>query len=167
MQEWIDLYNRSGQKLGKKIPKGSPREKGEYYLHVHIILYSESGGWLVQQRSMKKAYSPGKWDVTGGGVMAGEESRDAALREVREELGLSIPPEKLQFAARQIVEESGQCILDIWYARLDFRAEDCVLQEGEVDAVKLVTFPEMADTICHNKGREYREILEKIRVEIC
>lgn len=167
MEEWIDLYDRSGRNLGKRIRKGTKREKGEYYRHVHIILYSEAGGWLIQQRSMEKEYSPGKWDVTGGGVMAGEESRDAALREVKEELGLSIPPEKLRFAARQIVEEAGQCILDIWYARLDFRPEDCVLQLGEVDAVKLVSFSEMADTVCHNKGQEYREILEKIRVEIC
>ena len=42
---------------------------------------------------------------------------------------------------RQIVEEAGRCILDIWYARMDFRAEDCVLQAGEVDGVRLVPEP--------------------------
>ena len=93
---------------------------------------------------------------------AGETSRDAAFREVREELGLRIPPDRLCFAARQIVEEAGRCILDIWYARMDFRAEDCVLQAGEVDGVRLVPFAELAEA-CRDKGPAYREVLEKIR----
>ena len=162
MEEWIDLYRRDGSSLGRRIPKSAPRAADEYYLHVHVLLCSEAGGWLLQQRSMAKQFSPGKWDATGGGVMAGETSRDAAFREVREELGLRIPPDRLCFAARQIVEEAGRCILDIWYARMDFRAEDCVLQAGEVDGVRLVPFAELAEA-CRDKGPAYREVLEKIR----
>lgn len=160
MEEWIDLYDRSGRSLGRKIPKGAKRENGEYYRHVHIILYSRHGGWLIQQRSMGKEFFPGKWDVTGGGVMAGEESRDAALREVREELGLSIPPEELRYAGGMVVEEAGRCLLDVWYALLDFRPEECVLQKEEVQAVKLVSFEELL-ALCLDKGPEYRALLEK------
>ena len=160
MEEWIDLYDRSGRSLGRKIPKGAKRENGEYYRHVHIILYSRQGGWLIQQRSMGKEFFPGKWDVTCGGVMAGEESRDAALREVREELGLSIPPEALRDAGGRVGEVAGRWLLGVWDALRGFWAGGCVLQKEEVQAVKLVSFEELL-ALCLDKGPEYRALLEK------
>lgn len=51
----------------------------------------QSGQLLIQQRTDCKHIWPGKWDVTvGGGVDAGESSRQGAEREVREELGLEL-----------------------------------------------------------------------------
>lgn len=37
---------------------------------------------------MTKAWAPGWWEVSGGAAQAGEASRDAVLREVKEETGL-------------------------------------------------------------------------------
>ncbi len=45
---------------------------------------------MVQQRALKARYYAGKWDMTGGGVRAGETPVEAAVRELSEELGRGI-----------------------------------------------------------------------------
>lgn len=58
---------------------------------VHVCLFNKAGQLLIQRRTACKRIWPGKWDVTvGGGVDAGETSRQGAEREVREELGLDL-----------------------------------------------------------------------------
>jgi 8-oxo-dGTP diphosphatase len=51
-------------------------------------------GLLLMVRS---SYRP-RWDLPGGGVGPGEDAKTAALRELQEELGLSLPPEALTLA---------------------------------------------------------------------
>lgn len=159
--EYIDLYRRDGTPIGRTIPKKEERAPDEYYLHTHIIFCDQEGRYLLQQRALTQKYLPGKWDVTGGGVMAGETSADAALRELREELGLSLRPEELHFVRRRVDENAGHCLLDMYCAKLHFRPEDCVLQKEEVEAVRLVSFEEFVETVRYNKDEVYLEMLKE------
>lgn len=43
---------------------------------------------------------PGMWDLPGGGREGAEAPLDCALREAQEEIGLSIPPERVTFRQR-------------------------------------------------------------------
>lgn len=55
---------------------------------VHVCVFDHQGRLLIQQRTPEKILWPDRWDVSiGGGVDAGETSRQAAEREFREELG--------------------------------------------------------------------------------
>ncbi len=57
---------------------------------AHVLVFDHSGELFLQKRSIKKDVQPGKWDTSvGGHVDAGESYDDAALREMREELGIS------------------------------------------------------------------------------
>ena len=56
-----------------------------------ILFRTPNGYYLLTQRSGKVS-RPFKWGLPGGGVNVGEETKDAAEREVVEELG-SMPPE--------------------------------------------------------------------------
>lgn len=162
--ETIDLYDRSGRPLGKTVPKGQARPPEAYYRHVHVILCDRQNQYLIQQRAFCQKYLPGKWDVTGGGVRAGETSLTAAIREVGEELGLALRPEDLHLAGSRVDEAAGRCLLDIYCAKLDVTSEDCVLQKEEVEAVRLVDFDTFVKTVCYNKDQVYRELLGKARV---
>jgi 16S rRNA (adenine1518-N6/adenine1519-N6)-dimethyltransferase len=71
---------------------------GNNLLHraVHVLLFNQSGEVYLQQRSRSKDRHPLKWDSSvAGHVTAGENYDDTARREVREELGISVPLRRL------------------------------------------------------------------------
>lgn len=161
--EYIDLYSREGELLRRHVPKKTERTPEEYYRHVHVILFDERGYCLMQQRSLQAKYLPGKWDVTGGGVQSGETTLEAGIREVREELGLEIPAEKMQLAGSRVDEAAGRGLLDVYCIRFHFSESDCHILRKEVEAVKFVPYDEFIETVCYNKDEVYRGILEDIR----
>lgn len=58
---------------------------------VMVLLYNVQGKVFLQKRSQTKALYPGHWDISATGhVQAGESGEDAALRELREELGIVV-----------------------------------------------------------------------------
>lgn len=86
--ELVDLYDENRVPLGRTAERHSPKGKGEYRTVVHVCVFDRRGRLLIQKRTPNKLIWPNRWDVTvGGGVDAGESSRQAAEREVREELG--------------------------------------------------------------------------------
>ena len=78
--ELRDVFARDGVLTGKGIEKGSKIGENEYLYHGHIILKNADGRYLLQKRSLKARYYPGRWDVTGGGVQHGETGAQAAGR---------------------------------------------------------------------------------------
>lgn len=64
---------------------------------LHILVFNAAGELFLQQRSRLKRIQPGRWDSSvGGHVDPGESYEEAAVRELAEELGLSLPVSALE-----------------------------------------------------------------------
>ncbi len=165
--EMRDVFRRDGTFTGMSIPKHTPMQKGWYLSHAIIIMKTEDGGYIMQQRSPKAKYSPGEWDVTGGGVISGETGAQAAVREAYEELGVEVDPGKLVHMLREITEwgEDYGMICDTYAARVT-PPEKFRISETEVAGVKIVPFREFIDTVTYNKTDAFREMLERVEREI-
>jgi len=62
---------------------------------VHVLVFNRAGDLYLQRRSAGKDRYPGYWDSSASGhVLAGESYDQAALRELREEIG--VEAEKLE-----------------------------------------------------------------------
>ncbi len=58
---------------------------------VHILVFNAQGQLFLQKRSMKKDLNGGLWDTSAAGHVDADEDYDiSAVREITEELGISI-----------------------------------------------------------------------------
>lgn len=90
MELW-DVYDIDRQHTGRVTERinGKSLPQGEYHLVVHIGIFNEKDELLIQQRQPWKDGYPNLWDVSAAGsALAGENSAQAAERELREELGI-------------------------------------------------------------------------------
>ena len=166
--EMREIFLRDGTPTGRIVEKHTPLNDGEYFLHAVIILATREGQYIMQQRSLKAKYSPGEWDVTGGGVNSGETSAEAAVREAKEELGVTVRPENLRYMMSEITywgEEYGM-ICDTWAAQVDLPEEGFRISEYEVNDVRCVPFQEFLETVTYNKTEAFYEMLKRVNAEI-
>ena len=97
MAEYWDLYDGAGQKTGETHLRGGELPAGRFHKVVHIWIQNSRGELLMQKRSDKVDNCPGIWATTGGSVQAGEEPLPTAVRELSEELGITVLPEELRY----------------------------------------------------------------------
>src|SRR5574344_1719910 len=91
--ELWDVYNKDREKLSKSHTRGDGTRllPGEYHLVVSVAIFNDKGELLIQKRHKCKRVSPGKWDISAGGsAIRGEDSKAAAIRETKEEIGVDI-----------------------------------------------------------------------------
>ncbi len=73
---------------------------------------------------LKQWLGDGSWSLPGGGLHKGEDSLRGALREVTEELGLSLQPEELISRGHYDCRDGGfNFSYDLYVIRLPFRPE--------------------------------------------
>lgn len=156
MEQW-DILDKDGNKTGKVIPRQNVRlSSGEYHLVVHIWVVGSDGRVLIQRRSDSKPLMPGEWAATGGAAVSGEDSRNAAQRELKEELGLDVPLEELILIKRMMRKNS---FLDIYLVYRDANISDLHLQKEEVACAEWVHRNKLMSMVrkgeYHNYGKEY------------
>jgi len=149
MTEYFDVYDSRRTPTGRILPRGTPLSGDEYRIAVQVWLQNDRGQWLVSQRAPGKRY-PLKWEPTGGCALAGEDSLQAALREVREELGVALDPESgILFASfrRHVPCWENPGFLDVWMFPSDAHIGDITLQPDEVCAAEWISADEISERI--------------------
>jgi len=148
MDEYIDIVSATGEPTGKTALKSEAHKNGWYHHTIHLWLYTIEGEILLQQRSHKKEIHPLLWDVSvAGHIDAGESFIEAALRETKEEVGLTLNPKNVQKIGTFLHETDYGNIQDnefhqVYITELNAKLSDLIPQEDEVEALKLVSFKE-------------------------
>lgn len=125
--ELWDVYDENRNLTGRLQRRGDALESGDYHLVVYIWVMDHDGKFLLTKRSPNKGF-PNLWETTGGSALAGDDSLTAALREVKEETGLTLRPE----CGRRFMTVKGENYFgDYWLFLQDFDLDKIVLQEGE------------------------------------
>ena len=151
--ELVDLYDENRVPLGKTAERYGRKGPGEYRTVVHVCVFNQAGQLLIQQRTQSKHIWPGKWDVTvGGGVDAGETSRQGAEREVREELGLDLDLSGLRPSVTVNFDGGFD---DFFLVERDLALEELTLQKEEVAQARWAELPEILDMVDRGEFIDY------------
>ena len=145
--EFWDIYDSRKQRTGRTMKRNDWCLKdGEYHLTVLGVIVRPDNRFLITQRVMTKAWAPGWWEVSGGAVMAGEDSADAVKREILEETGLDVTGCEGGYVfsyKRENPGEGDNYVVDIYRFVMDFKEEDLKLQEAETLGYRLATADEI------------------------
>lgn len=139
--EAVDVCDENGNLAGYSRLRQTVPHKGETYLATAAFLKDESGNILITRRSMQKKSAPGEWELTGGGVRAGETPLQAVCREVREEVGVDIAPYAPQAIGKVVdTDASGSWMMVIFAVTLPLSLGKLTLQPEEIMDAALVPF---------------------------
>ena len=89
VEEIFEVLDTEGRVIGLAPRSKVHSDPSLIHRVVHVMISNRQGNLLLQKRSMNKDIAPGRWDTSvGGHVNPGENAHSAALREMREELGI-------------------------------------------------------------------------------
>ena len=148
MEEQIDILNPDGTPAGYARGRTEVHAKGLWHRTVHIWAFDSKGRILFQLRSRVKENNPGLFDTScAGHISAGDSSVNAAVRELREELGVHKSSRDLEYlfeAKHESVLNGGSYLdneyYDVYKITLsDSEIDSLVPQPGEVDGFVWMT----------------------------
>ncbi|MBN1269015.1 MAG: NUDIX domain-containing protein [Kiritimatiellae bacterium] len=140
--ELFDLVDETGRRIGQATRRECHANPSLLHQAVHVLVFDGSGRLFLQKRSLRKDVQPGKWDTSvGGHVQPGEESRRAAARELKEELGIPVPRLEFLYAYTWRTDRESE-LVQTYRARADgpFR-----LHAGEIDEGRFWTMEEIEE----------------------
>ena len=139
MDEYIDLLNEDGERTGKTCLKSEAHKNGLYHASAHIWIFDKNKKVLIQKRAANKDTFPNLWDISvAGHISAGELPINSALREVKEEVGITISKNDLTFigtSKKKVIHNVNLIDNELHYiyvCKIDFKIASLKIQKEEV-----------------------------------
>ena len=159
MEDYIDILTKNGKLTGEIALKSEIHAKGFYHNSAHVWLYTNDEKILLQQRAEVKVICPLLWDVSvAGHVDAGETVEQSAVRETKEEIGLTISiSDLLKIGVFECFQTYKNGIIDnefhnTFIVKLNVDTPALTPQKEEVEALKLVSFDEFETLLKHSEN---------------
>ena len=149
--EYLSVFDSNKRNLNKMVMRCQKLKEGEYYLISETCIISNNG-LLITLRASTKETDPNKWDIIGGHVRFGETSREAAQREIKEELGVKININDLIYMR---TEQNDKLFSDLYLLNMTLDLNQIEYQKDEIAAIKVVDskeFLQMLESKCFSEN---------------
>ncbi len=109
MSEYLDVVDTSGRPTGEIVERSIAHREGIPHRTAHLWLLRRRNGCvqiLLQKRALTKSF-PGCYDISSAGhIPAGQDCLSSAVRELKEELGLTASETDLVYCLRHSLSRS-------------------------------------------------------------
>ena len=140
--EIFDVVDEYGEPTGETVDRETAHLEGVRHRTAHLWLLRKKGGKteiLLQKRAQTKSF-PGCYDISSAGhIPAGDEYRESAIRELREELGVT--------AEESDHDRQFTKVFMLW---MDADEDQFTLQEEEVDSVMWIDLDKCIEGVKEN-----------------
>lgn len=146
-EEYFDLFDSERKPLGLTHRRGDTLPTGMYHQVVEIWTFNSRGEILMTLRDPLKEAYPDYWENTGGSVLSGETSLEAAVRELFEETGVVAASEELVYVDTVLGKTA---FYDIYFLKKGWSLDSIRLQAGETVDAKWVNYNELMAMVASN-----------------
>ena len=146
--ELVDIYNERHEKMN--YTKGRKELlDNEYRLSCFIWIINDKDEILLQQRLATAKKMPNMWGTTAGGAQAGDTSLQGAMRELKEELGITVNEKEMTFIGSY---KRINDFVEVWLCNKNINTNELVLQQDEVQDTKWVSIEEFKNMVDNGTG---------------
>lgn len=129
--EIFDIVNEQDEIIGSAT-RAECHEQNLLHREIYIVVFNAKRELLLQKRSLTKDNNPGLWTLSATGhVDQGESTDTAAIRELKEEIGIDATP---YFVSKEYMEDGLKRIF--LYLYVTSHEGPFVLESTEVDQVQ-------------------------------
>ncbi len=116
LDEPFDVVDERDEVIGVST-RGEVHRRRLRHRAVHVLVFNGAGQVFLQKRSLAKDTSPGCWDSSCSGHLdAGEDYDAAAIRELQEEIGITVEAAPERWLRLEACRETGMEF--VWVYRL-------------------------------------------------
>ncbi len=147
--ELVDIVDKDGNFTGQVMDKEEAHDKNLLHNGVVIFIVNNKNQVLLGKRSAFRKFNPNKWELIGGHVTCGETLEEAALREVKEEIGISFTLKDLFSLDTKEIEmlKDVSHIFYFYYIKCNLLEKDFIIQKEELSEVKWFNINEIINMI--------------------
>lgn len=157
--ELIEIIDENGNFTGEVVDKEYAHDHNLLHNEVAIFIINDKGETLLQKRSANKRFNPNTWAICAGHVDAYESLEHAAIREVKEEIGLDIPMDKLMKykEAEVVLRETNSHTTHYYYYKTNKSVDEFIIQEEELSEVKWFNIDDVIEMIKNHDNIVFTE----------
>lgn len=158
--EFLDIVDVNGVPTGETAERGEVHLKGLRHRTSHVWVVRKREGRtevLLQKRSPMKESHPGVYDISSAGhIPAGCSYEESAVREIWEELGLTISEQDLHYIG--VIKKHNEAVFfgkpyideqvsNVYWVCCDKEAEEFQIQEEELESVMWIDLDECIERV--------------------
>ena len=160
MAEHFDIVDENNNLLGKKKSRADVHRDGDWHREIHVFVLNKNNEFLCNKRSATKDFFPNHWDtVCGGHVDPGETYESAALRELKEEIGINanesdlIPLETVKYT-EEFPEKhfKNHTFRRVFLYKAELKLHSLKAQKEEVSELKFFPIPVLKKLVKKHDG---------------
>ncbi len=132
--EYFDVVDANRDNLNYTKRRGDELLENEYNVGIEVWIFNNNK-LLMTKRSLNKSH-PGEWEVPGGCSQTEETSIDTLVREIKEEIGITLTNKDYTYLDTELYKKQ---FVDIYKSNIEIDINKVVLQEDEVMDINFFT----------------------------
>jgi|GEM_PF-4987320 len=167
-EELLEIFDKNNQPLNIRLTRKQAHDKnGNFWHHTTAIWITNDENEILAHKIERADLTEliGVWCSTfGGHIQAGENSRTNAMRELKEELGIEVKLEDLQYLCQR-KNSLHKHFGDVFVIRWNGKIRDLSFNDGEIKEVKWISPAELeketaAGRFCNTFINEIKKYLK-------
>lgn len=141
--ELLDYYDEKNEKKLGVLERKKIHQCDLWHREISVWILNEKNEVLLQRRSPLKKTGANKFSLTAGHIGTGEKEIEAALREIKEEIGINVTENELILLdIYKNEQKNNNCFSYTYLLKTNKKIEDMTMQE-EVSELKYITIDEL------------------------
>ena len=163
--ELLDIVDEKGNYTGEIVERNKAEDLKLLHWVVTIFIVNSKGQILLQKRNADKKYFPNMWALCSGLVISGETCEEAAMRELKEEVGLGISIDSLNILDKNVN------LTRFYYVLCDWDEDKFIIQKEELSEVKWFDIGDVIDMVRNHNDKIVTRgnplyLFEKLKKEV-